>query len=79
MLVQSREQQEEREHYPRTLLQCSSSIKLEGNGPKDSRALDIGKKMISDSKYGFIFDISSFNYPDIHVHLVSNRQPLRPW
>ena len=53
--------------------------KLEGNGPIDSRALDIGKKMISYSKYALIFDISIINYPDVHLHLVSNRQPLRPW
>ena len=46
----------------------------EGNGPLDS-----DESMITDIKYGLIFEIISFNYPDIHGHLVSNRDPNRLW
>ena len=55
------------------------SIKQEGNGPLDSQILDNADSIIFDSKYGLIIEISSFNYLDTHVHLVLDRQPLRPW
>ena len=59
--------------------QHNSLDQQEGNGPIDWRVLDNDESMITDSKYGLIFEISSFNYSDIHGHLVSNREPLRPW
>ena len=41
-------------------------FKLEGNGPKDSRA-----KVISDSELGLKFEMRILNYPGNHVHVVS--------
>ena len=43
--------------------------KQEGNGLKDERAT---MKMASEVKSYFIFELSDFDYPGIHVHIASN-------